>query len=67
MECQLHLSFSLSFNLGDLLSPLKSLVREQSAVLEFNAGAQNTRVGQIKGRTKSVRGYHQDIIRLSFL
>ncbi len=29
-----------SFNLGDLLNPLKSLVREQSAVFAFYAGAQ---------------------------
>ncbi len=34
-----------SFNLGDLFSSLKLLVREQSVVFAFNVGAQNARVG----------------------
>ncbi len=37
-----------SLHLGDLLSPVKSLEGEQSAVLEFYAGALNAHVGQIK-------------------
>ncbi len=36
-----------SFNLGDLLVHLKSLVHEKSAVFAFYAGAQNARLGQI--------------------
>ncbi len=41
----LRKSFS-PFNLGGLLSPFESLIREKSAIFAFHAGAQNVCVGQ---------------------
>ncbi len=37
----------ISVHMGDLYSPVVSLQGEQSVVLAFHVGAQNTHVGQI--------------------
>ncbi len=40
-------------SVSPVVSPVKSLEGEQSAVLAFYAGAQNARVGQILSRAQS--------------